>query len=111
MRGYNDDLSGLDSLLNEKSIDHKLRRHPASAHGVKELIGYYPAGENQILISLGKNEFSVIRGMASFGAYEVMQINGPNATPWSNDPERFGTAQELVEALEAWWAKRKLTEK
>lgn len=92
------DMSELDELLTERGIKHKLRPHPIASEGAKEIIGYSPAGDWQIMITRPEGLYSVIRGMASFGYYEIMGITGE--AKFSGDPERFDTPEELVTALE-----------
>jgi hypothetical protein len=91
------DMSRLDELLTKRGIEHKLKTHPGADEGVKALIGYNPAGDWQIIIEQPEGTYSVIRGMASFGDYEIMGLNA-NAK-WSDNPARFETPQELVESL------------
>ncbi|HUW43584.1 MAG TPA: hypothetical protein VMV95_01305 [Bacillota bacterium] len=95
---FQEDLMPLYHLLVAQRIPCKMRLHPAveKEPKVKELIGYYPTGENQILIEKDGTTYSVIRGMASFGAYEIMNIGKGKKF---EEPERFETPEELVEAL------------
>lgn len=85
---FNDDMSELKALLDKKGIEYRFGRHPGAGEGVKELIGYYPAGEWHIHIG----DISVIRGMASSGHYEA--YGGK-----FNEPERFKKAEDLIKAL------------
>ena len=92
MRGkdYPIDLKKLSRMLKEAGIEHTLRPHPSfeAEKGCKELIGYYPAGEWQILIGdLDGRGYSIIRGYASFGDYEIYD---------GKDIKRTRTAREMV---------------
>src|SRR3990167_3720168 len=91
---FADDLTKLSALLTERGIKHELRKHPAAVAEpqVKDLIGYWPTGEWQIIIG----KYSVIRGMVSFGDYEIMNIGDGDKF---KDPERFKTPEALVEQL------------
>lgn len=77
----------------------KLQEHPAYAveKGAKKLIGYYPAGEWQIVAipPRCKNGFSVIRGMVSWGLYEVFGRD-------MKDPERFEKPREVIAFLKGY---------
>lgn len=88
------DMSELDALLTKKGIPHILRQHPgAASEPTKEIIGYNPGGDWQIII---EDTYSVIRGAISFGYYEIMNIaDGKKFT----DPERFDTPEELIDEL------------
>lgn len=86
---FNDDMTDLKNLLDKKGIKYEFKRHLGAEPGVKELIGYYPTGEWHMIIG----DVSIIRGMASFGNYEVY---GGKFT----EPERFSTAEELLSQLE-----------
>lgn len=92
---FRSDMTELHLLLEKEGIKHELRPHPAVVREpqVKSLIGYYPTGEWQIII--GDREFSIIRGMASFGDYEIMSLNRKGF----EDPARFSTPEELVKEL------------
>lgn len=88
------DLTLLDKLLTERGIKHELRVHPVAAEEpVKDIIGYNPAADWQIIID---DKYSVIRGAVSFGAYEIMNIAGGRKF---ETPERFSSATALVAAL------------
>src|ERR1017187_3544049 len=90
------DMSELDVLLTKRDIPHTLKPHPNTIHEpvVKKLIGYNPAGDWQIIID---DKYSVIRGAVSFGSYGIYNIG--TGTQFRQDPERFETPEELVEAL------------
>ncbi len=95
---FNDDMSELETELKKRSIPYTIKRHTgASNDKVKELIGYYPTGyptgEWHIII---EERYSVIRGMASFGDYEITNIGKGKKFL---EPERFETAKELVDTL------------
>lgn len=92
---YIEDMGPLVELLEAKKVPFVLRRHLGANPKVKELIGYYPTGEWQVIIN---DEFSVIRGMASWGLFEIMNIKDGALF---KEPERFETAEELVDALNA----------
>ena len=85
---YRDDMYELQEALDKKNIKYLLKRHIGASPEVKKLIGYYPTGEWHIFIG----DISVIRGMCSFGDYEV--YGGK-----FKEPERFKTPQELIENL------------
>lgn len=86
---FQDDMTELKELLEKEKIDFIFKRHLGAEPGVKDLIGYYPTGEWHIKV--GDN--SIIRGMASFGDYEI--YNGK----LDSDPIRFATAEEVLEEL------------
>ena len=84
---YKTDLKGLSRLLKKEGIRHQLRQHPITKmEPVKLLIGYNPAGEYQIRVG----ELSVIRGMVSFGDFEIYD---------GKETIRTGTAEEMVEVI------------
>ena|SRR3990167_9934774 len=93
---FADDLTELSTLLTKKSIKHKLRKHPlvVAEPEAKELMGYWPSGKWQIII--GDRKYSIIRGMASFGNYEIMNMGKGKKF---KDPEKFTTPEELVKQL------------
>ena len=93
---FQDDLSLLAKLLEEKGIEYELTRHQGADPKLLDLIGYYPTGEWQIVIN---KKYSVIRGMASFGLYEVMNVKDQSKGTKFAEPERFETPEELIEAL------------
>ena len=86
---FQDDMTELKELLEKEKINFSFKRHEGADPKVKELIGYYPTGEWHIKV--GDN--SIIRGMASFGDYEV--YNGK----LDDDPIRFKTVQEVIDEL------------
>ena len=88
---YEDDLTKLKTLLEKEGIEFTYRKHPAAEHepGVKDLIGYFPSGEHQILV--GEN--SIIRGMVSFEYYEIYN---PSV---DSDPVRTETAGAMLEEI------------
>ncbi len=88
---FNDNMDDLVDELVKRNIPFEKNRHRGANPVVKESIGYYPTGEWQIMI---EDKYSVIRGMASFGLYEI--YGGKYS-----DPERFESAKELVDDLAA----------
>lgn len=92
---FQDDMSELTDLLAKLKIPYTLKRHFGAHQKVKELLGYYPAGEWHVIIG---GRYSVIRGMASFGMYEIMNIKNKKRGRFL-EPERFSTPDELVNAL------------
>lgn len=90
---FNDDLLVLHEHLKHHEIPHTYLRHRGASDGVKQLLGYYPTGEHHIVV-MGR--VSIIRGMASFGLYELYSIGGDRSFP---DPERFATVSEVYDAL------------
>lgn len=99
MRGedYPTDMSELTKLLDKAGISYEKRVHPVTAaEPVKHVIGYNPAGEWQIIITTRDALYSVVRGMVSFGDYEIMRVTGVGKF---GDPERFSTPQQLVKEL------------
>lgn len=93
---FNDDMSEIEAELKARGVPYIIKKHLGALEGggkVKELIGYYPTGEWHIII---KEKYSVIRGMASFGNYEIMNIGKGKKFA---EPERFETAKELVDTL------------
>ena len=95
---FQEDLMDLYHMLNARKIPCKMRLHPAAEKEpqVKKLIGYFPTGTYQILIEKDNTTYSVIRGMVSFGAYEIMNVGRGKKF---KEPERFGTPESLIEAL------------
>ena len=95
---FAEDLMSLYHLLVAKKILCKMRLHPIVENEpqVKKLIGYYPSGTYQILIEKDDTTYSIIRGMCSFGAYEIMNTGKGDKF---KDPERFNTPEELIEQL------------
>ncbi len=91
----NDNMTSLVNLLKKRGIPYTIKQHPAAKAEpqVKKLIGYYPTGKRQIIIN---ETFSVIRGAVSFGLFEIMNIKGGDQF---NEPERFTSAKELLDAL------------
>ena len=90
---FRTDLSRLHKTLEKEGIKHVYRLHPVyekEGKQVIESIGYSPVGTHQILI----DKFSIIRGGASFGDYEIYD---------GKDIERFKTIPELVEFLKTVW--------
>ena len=85
---FQDDMSELKELLEKEGIEYTFRRHEGADPKVKDLIGYYPTGEWHMKV--GEN--SIIRGMASFGDYEILGEKDDN-------PIRFTTAQEMLEEI------------
>lgn len=98
-REIEDDLEGLYQLLLAHKIPCEKRLHPISEKEsqVKEIIGCFPAGKHQILVKKDRTIYSIIRGYASFGAYEIMNIGKGKKF---KEPERFKTPEELIEALQ-----------
>lgn len=83
----------LQRELRPLGYEVKLQRHPAAVHEpkVKDLIGYWPTGEYQVLVKKDKKRWSIIKCMGSFGLFEIMQLD-----PTSKDPERFKLLRELI---------------
>lgn len=98
-----DDLLELLILANKNlkkdGIKITFRKHPAASAEpqVKKLIGYYPSGEMQIIFEKDKKRVSCIRGMVSFGQYELMGISGIN----TGDPQRFEDSRDVVRWIRA----------
>jgi hypothetical protein len=86
---FQDDMSELKELLDKEDIKYTFIRHEGANPDIKDLIGYYPTGEWHIRV--GEN--SIIRGMVSFGDYEI--YNGKI----KDDPVRFSTAQEMLKEI------------
>jgi len=105
MRRGKDDPDDLFELLllakkNLKGVGIEFRRHPAAEAEpqVKELIGYFPSGEFQILFKVGKRVVSCIRGAVSFGAYEICEIEGSKT---KGEPERFDDPKDVIKRIRA----------
>lgn len=96
---YEDDLLELAIIASKNLPDVKVifRKHPAAEKepDVEKLIGYYPSGEWQILFKKDDKIISCIRGMVSFGRYELFGIENID----TGDPERFDTPKQVVEWL------------
>ena len=84
---FNDDMSELKELLEKEDIKHTFKRHLGADPRLLNLVGYYPTGEWHIKVG----EISIIRGMVSFGDYELMGED--------NDPVRFETAPEMLKEI------------
>ena len=74
---FSTDLYVLTEWLKNRSIKVKLREHPVYTEGLM----FSPVlaritGTNQLLASSPKGEISVIRGMTSFGLYEMYCLDG-----------------------------------
>lgn len=100
---FRENMSDLDAVLTHAGIKHELRPHMATIREpqVLKLLGYFPTGRWQIIIEYKDRTYSVIRGMVSFGQYEIMQLRNKKGTKGRKfgDPERFETAGELLMAL------------
>lgn len=83
---FNDDMSELCQLLDEAKIKYVKKRHEAAEPQILDCLGYYPTGEWHIYIG----DISVIRGMVTFGDYEVLGGKYKEVT-------RFKTVQELLD--------------
>ena len=96
---FQEDLQPLYAMLTAKRIKCLMRLHPIveAEPQAKEMLGYYPSGTHQILIEKDNTTYSVIRGMVSFGRYEIMNI-GKEGKRFM-EPERFDTPEELIENL------------
>lgn len=86
---YATDLSKLHEMLDKAGIKHIYRVHPGAElePQVLDLIGYFPAGTHQIIVPDVDWKLSIIRGMVSWGFYEV--YDGENCT-------RFDTPRKVV---------------
>lgn len=92
-KNYNTDLTKLYELSKKlKGVKVTFRNHPLVTEepGVKDLIGYYPTGDKQILFKKGRKELSCIRGTVSFGYFEI--YDGKNC-------DRYETEQEVIDAV------------
>lgn len=100
---YPTDMDELTAALDAAGIRYLKKPHPITADGMaghrpKDIIGYNPAGDWQVIITPDNgSRYSVIRGMVSFGHYEIMQTEGDG--PWADDPARFDDVQELIGGL------------
>ncbi len=92
---FQTDMTKLCEMLAERGVKYELKLHPAfvSEPKAKEILGYYPAGEWQVIIN---KTYSVIRGMVSFGDYEIMAIKPAS---YYESPERFEKPEDLVNDL------------
>lgn len=63
---------------------------------VEKLIGYYPSGKFQILFKRGKKIISCIRGLVSFGQYEIYCVEGFSK---KIDPERFDNSADVIKRV------------
>lgn len=84
---FNDDMTELKELLEKEGIEHIFKRHRGADPKLLGLIGYYPTGEWHIIVG----NLSIIKGMVSFGDYELMGIE--------DDPVRFEKASEVLEEI------------
>ena len=94
---FRDDLMPLYHLLVSRKIPCSMQLHKGWSEEIEKLLGYSPVGKYQIIID---DKYSVIRGMASWGLYEIMNIkNGKKF----EEPERFETPEELLKVLESYF--------
>ena len=107
-KNYPTDMWCLAKLLKKNKITFTLREHPSVKEGAKKLLGYNPAGDWQILIDTKFSglKYSVIRGMCSFGLYEIMAVSTTGEGIFKSklkgyffEPERFRTAEDLIKSL------------
>ncbi len=89
------EMTDLIKLLKKEKIKFIIRQHPNTKERAKELIGYNPSGDWQVIID---KKFSVIRGMASLGWYEIMRIKYGVGEGSFAEPERFDSAKNLIKA-------------
>lgn len=90
---FNDNMDDLVALLKAQGIPYTIEQHRGANPKILPILGYYPTGKWHVII---KDHYSVIRGMASWGLYELMNTG---STEWFPEPTRFNTPEELVEAL------------
>jgi hypothetical protein len=92
---FQTDMTKLCEMLSKIGIKYELRPHPAfvAEPQAKEILGYYPAGEWQVIIN---KKYSVIRGMVSSGLYEIMAIK---RAKYFKSPIRFEKPEDLVNNL------------
>lgn len=87
------DLSVLHQKLIEEGIEHSYEQHPAAVRepDAAAILGrkYHPVGSHQIRIKEGN--ISIIRGMASFGLFELYGGRF--------DCDRFDIEEDVIEAL------------
>jgi hypothetical protein len=99
-KDYPTDLQPLAKLLVKAGLKFTVHVHPAANPEVKKAIGYFPMGDHQILIKQRLATYSVIRGLASFGNFEILRVDGRKK---NHDlfflTERFERPNELVKAL------------
>ena len=88
-----EDMMPLYRLLVSRKIPCSMKLHKGWSEEIIKVIGYSPVGKYQIIID---DNYSVIRGMASWGLYEIMNIGKGKKFA---EPERFETPKELLEAL------------
>ena len=87
---FQDDMSDLVLLLKKEGIKYSMRRHMGAKPELLNILGYYPTGEWHIIVE----NLSIIRGMISFGQYELLEID-----QYEDDPVRYSTAGEVLEEI------------
>jgi len=106
-KGTPTSMAKLITELNKHKIPYDKQEHPGAlerstdGRSVIDILGYSPAGLWHITIKHDTRTFSVIRGLASFGMYEVYKIEGRRAgngkkAGWAEEPERYSKPDELV---------------
>jgi hypothetical protein len=100
-------MARLITELKKHNIPYTKKRHEGALEkgkngkSVIDILGYSPAGLWQITIKHKTRTFSIIRGLVSFGMYEVFKVEGPRhgdgkKRGWAEDPERYDRPEELV---------------
>ncbi len=91
---YPTGMTTLTNILKARKVPFTMREHPL-AHHTRE--GQPIVSKWQIIVADEFSEFSVIRGYASGGSFEIMALNNRNGRFVA--AKRFKTAKELVDAL------------
>ena len=97
---YPTDLHVLNEWLKNRSVEVELKEHPAYTGGV----AVFPvmarlAGTDQLTISSEMGKISVIRGMASFGDYEIYCLEGDLFGDVERYPDVKSAGERICELL------------
>ncbi len=92
---FSTDLYVLTEWLKNRSIEVALRDHPAYTEGMP----FSPVGTNQLLASSSKGKISIIRGMTSFGLYEIYCLDGDLFEDIERYPDVKSAGERICELL------------
>lgn len=89
---YATDLTPLYDMLRARGVEVEITNKVLPSDGY-----FLMTGENQLYIYKDGAKYSVIRGVVSFGKYEIMKIDGVGNK--FIEPERFNTPEDLAGKL------------
>ncbi len=94
------DLHVLTEWLKNRSIEVTLRDHPAYTEGMSfSPVMARITGTNQLLASSSKGKISIIRGMTSFGLYEIYCLDGDLFEDIERYPDVKSAGERICELL------------